>query len=67
MPKAMSLTGLVVSIIVLLLFGIDLAVDFNKTLFDIESERSRTTMDVGFMLSAALLAYMSWTTYREQP
>jgi len=53
-PVVASVTGPAVG------FGADLAlaVPFGQASF---------SMDVGFVICAALLAYMSWTTYREQP
>jgi hypothetical protein len=59
MPKALSITGLVVAVLVLLVFGLDLAMEK-------PFGRPSMAMDVGFVLSAALLAYMSWSTFREQ-
>lgn len=59
MPKALSISGLVVAGLILLIFGLDLAMEK-------PFGRPSMAMDVGFVLSAALLAYMSWSTYREQ-
>ncbi len=59
MPKALCITGMVVAILVLILFLIDLAVG-------VPFKRASTTLDVVFMISAAILAYMSWTTLKEQ-
>ena len=51
--------GIAVAGLLLLLFGLDLALGFP---FDRES----TAMDVGFILCAAALGYVSWSTLREQ-
>ena len=60
MAKALSITGMVVSICLLLIFGLDLAIQ-------IPFGKMSTAMDVGFLICAGLLAFMSWTTYRELP
>ncbi len=59
MPKALTIAGLVVSGCLLLLFGLDLAlkIPFHRSL----------EMDIGFVISAAILGYLSWITYRDLP
>lgn len=59
MPKALCITGMVVAILVLILFLIDLAIG-------VPFKRASTTLDVVFMISAMILAYMSWSTLKEQ-
>ncbi len=59
MPKALCLSGMVISILVFLIFLLDLAIAFP---FD----RANTPMDVIFVLCAAGLGYLSWATFREQ-
>ncbi len=58
MPKALCLTGMVIAIVVLLLFLLDLIlkVPFQHSL----------VMDLVFVLCAAMLGFISWTTFREQ-
>ena len=60
MPKMLTICGMIISVLVLLIFGLDLAIGqpFQKI---------SMVMDVGFVVAAILLAYMSWTTFREQP
>ncbi len=58
MPKALCFIGMAVAAVMIVLFGLDLAVGFpfygqNKLL------------DVTFVASAAILAYLSWATIRE--
>jgi hypothetical protein len=48
-----------VAALLLLLFGADLAVR-------LPFGRPSLLVDVLFLLSAAMLGYMSWSTYREQ-
>ena len=59
MPKALCWTGIGVAIIILVFFLLDLAIaiPFNRTSW---------FMDAAFVLSAVALAYLSWTTLREQ-
>ena len=60
MPKALTISGLVVSFLLLLLFGLDLAlgIPFNKAV---------PAMDIGFVVSSLILAYLSWSAYRDLP
>lgn len=59
MPKVLTISGFVVAVLVLLIFGLDLAlgIPFNKT---------SMMMDIGFVLCAIGLGYMSWMTLRQQ-
>ena len=59
MPKALCYVGLVVSVLLLLVFGLDLAISYPFGGVSL-------TMDVGFVLGGAALAYLSWATLREQ-
>jgi len=60
MPRALSISGIVVAILLVLVFGFDLALSF-------PFGKASTTMDVGFLLSALLLGYVSWSALRELP
>jgi hypothetical protein len=60
MPKALCIFGMIVAALMLLIFGLDLAVGFpfrgvNKML-----------MDVPLVLCSLGLGYLSWITLREQ-
>lgn len=57
MPKILAISGMVVAALVLLFFGIDAA----SSIFG----RPSLMMDIMFLICAALLGYMSWSTYRE--
>jgi len=59
MAKILSLIGLILASLIILLFGIDLAIEF-------PFRRANTMMDIAFVLCGAALAYMSWATMREQ-
>jgi len=53
---------MVIAILILVLFLLDLAVPAAWAPF----KKASWMMDVGFMLCAGGLAYLSWATYREQ-
>ncbi|MGO9111250.1 MAG: hypothetical protein ACLP9L_18650 [Thermoguttaceae bacterium] len=57
MPKAFCITGAVVAILLLLVFGIDLGIGFP---FD----RQSLLIDIGMVLSSVMLGYISWATFR---
>ena len=58
MPKVLCLSGAAVAVLVLLLFGIDLAAGFP---FD----RISLVMDIGLIICSLVLGYTSWTTFRQ--
>ena len=57
MPKAFCITGAVVAILLLLVFGIDLGTGFP---FDRES----WLLDLAMVLCSGMLGYLSWSTFR---
>jgi len=59
MPKALCIVGTVVAVLLLLIFGLDLAtgIPFNT---------ASQTMDVAIIVCSLLLGYLSWSTMREQ-
>lgn len=59
MPKALCIVGAMVAVLLLLLFGLDLAVKF-------PFGRANLVMDIGFVICALVLGLLSWTTLREQ-
>ena len=59
MPKALCILGLVISVLLLVLFGLDLAIR-------VPFGREAMVMDVGFLVAAGLLGYISFATMREQ-
>ena len=59
MPKALCIAGIVIAALLFLVFGIDLAVKFPFGGADL-------LMDGAFMVSSLILAYLSWSTWREQ-
>jgi len=59
MPKALTISGLAVSVLMLLVFGLDLWPGILGGL--------SKTMDIAFIACALILGYISFTTFREQP
>ena len=59
MGKVLSMLGGVVAALLLLVFALDLALG-------IPFSGASTVMDVGFIICALILAYLSWSTFREQ-
>lgn len=59
MPKALTISGLVVSALLILVFGADLAIG-------VPLGGVSKLMDSLFVVAAAILGYMSWSSFREQ-
>ena len=59
MPKALCLVGTVVAVLLVLVFGLDLAIAF-------PFHRDSMPMDVGTVVCALILGYVSWSALREQ-
>ena len=59
MPRLMTIAGLVVSLLLTLVFAIDLAI---RVPFD----RTNALMDIGFLICALILGFLSWSTLRER-
>ena len=62
MPKALCITGMVIAVLVLIVFLVDLVAPSSFAPF----RKASILMDVCFLLCAAMLGFLSWTTYREQ-
>ncbi len=62
MPKALCITGMVVAILVLILFLADLLAPGSLAPF----KKASMMMDIVFVVCAAALGYMSWSTLKEQ-
>ncbi|MDZ4819567.1 MAG: hypothetical protein SGJ20_11395 [Planctomycetota bacterium] len=58
MAKAFAIFGMAVAIIFFLVFTMDLATG-------LPFSKASVVADVGFMVSALALGYISWTTFRE--
>jgi hypothetical protein len=65
MPKALCLTGLVIAILVFLIFFLDLLFGMAGMLSFAPFKLSNVSMDVIFLLCAAGLGFLSWTSFRE--
>ena len=58
MPKALCISGAVVAVLLLLVFGVDLAAGF-------PFGRTSVVMDVGLIVCSGMLGYASWATWRQ--
>jgi hypothetical protein len=58
MPKALTISGMVVAGLLLLIFTLDLAAQ-------IPFKRASALMDIAFILCSLALAYLSWSAFRE--
>jgi hypothetical protein len=59
MPKALCILATAIAVLLLLVFGLDLATSF-------PFGRQTAAMDVGFVIATAILAYLGWNSLREQ-
>jgi hypothetical protein len=59
MPKVLTISGMVVAVLLVLLFGLDLAIQ-------IPFSGASRWMDIAILVCAAILGYISWSTFREQ-
>jgi hypothetical protein len=67
MAKVFSLFGLFVALALLVLFGMDMALGDPATGAGFPFMGFSKMMDIGFIVAALMLAYISFTTYRELP
>ena len=58
MAKALSVFGMAVSLLLLLVFGLDLAIGFPFNGYN-------SIMSIGFAVVSALLVYLSWSAFRD--
>ena len=66
MPKALSITGLAISAILLILFLWDFVTPMLGLTWMAPFKRASWLMDISFILCSAGLGYLSWTTWKEQ-
>jgi hypothetical protein len=66
MPKALCLLSLVASILLLVLFGSETILGLAGMGDTAVLGSTSMLMNIAFVLFAGLLAYLSFTTYREQ-
>ncbi len=66
MPKALCLIGLVIASLVFLIFLLDLVLGLSGLTNMAPLRTASALMDVIFMIASGGLAYVSWTTFREQ-
>lgn len=66
MPKALCLIGLVLAILVCLIFLVDLVAGLAGMLDLAPFRAASYVIDALFIVSAGSLAWVSWSTFREQ-
>jgi hypothetical protein len=59
MAKGLTILGMVIAVLIFCLFGLDLAIGIPFT-------KANMMMDIGAVVCAAILGYLSWATYKEQ-
>lgn len=59
MPKALCILAIAVAVLLLIVFGLDVAMG-------IPFQGHSKAMDIGFIIVSAVLGYMGWSTFREQ-
>ena len=59
MPKALCIAGIAIAALLFLVFGLDLAIGFPFGGVSV-------VMDIGFLVSSLILAYLGWSTMKEQ-
>ena len=64
MPKALCLIGLVLAVLVFLIFLLDLVRGFSGSIGPLQS--ASILADILFIVCSAGLAWVAWTTFREQ-
>lgn len=61
MPKGLCISGMVIAILIFLLFLSDLVVPSGMAPF----KKASMLMDIAFVICAAGLGYLSWSSFRE--
>jgi hypothetical protein len=60
------MTGIVISLLVAILFALDLILGFTGPVWAAPFRSASVLMDVLFLLCAGGLGYLSWSTLKEQ-
>jgi hypothetical protein len=58
MAKGLTIASIVIAVLILVVFALDLALKFPFS-------RANVMMDITFILCAAALGYISWTTLKD--
>ena len=58
MAKGLTIMAMIVAVLVVLLFALDLVVEFPFM-------RASTVMDVAFVVCAVALGYLGWSAFKE--
>ncbi len=66
MPKALCITALAISILVLILFVADLLLGLANARSMAPLRGESIVLDIVFAICAGVLGFLSWTTFRKQ-
>lgn len=66
MPKALCLIGLVLAFLVFLIFALDLILGLSGMVAQAPLRYASLPVDIIFMVGAGALAWIAWSTFREQ-
>ncbi len=66
MPKALCISALAISILVLILFLADLVLGLAQARSIAPLRGENIVLDLVFVLCAAVLGFLSWSTFRKQ-
>ena len=66
MPKLLTIAGMTITVLMFLLFLLDLILYFVVPSLA-PFQGASLLMDICFVICAGILAYLSWSTYRELP
>ncbi|MEM7313557.1 MAG: hypothetical protein AAF497_10445 [Planctomycetota bacterium] len=58
MAKGLTIMSVVIAVLILILFGLDLAIGF-------PFRKANMMLDIVFVICSIGLGYISWSTYRE--
>jgi hypothetical protein len=59
MAKGLTILGMVIAVLIFCLFGLDLAIG-------VPFMKANIMMDIGAVVCAGILGYLSWATFKEQ-
>lgn len=66
MPKALCISGMVISILIFIVFFIDFLMGLIGFGLYAPFKNANTMMDIIFFVGAAILGYLSWSTWKDQ-
>ena len=61
MSKALAIIGMLIALLILIIFAVDMAIGI-----PFGGRQASPMMDIGMIIGAAILAYLGFSTFREQ-